>query len=136
MTPLTFGELLANFKSNEDVENIIPIMNNPELQASVIAWKSVKVNFIKNEKCEFDDPNDQWKWLWEQIAYDTASFAIVAGLKPQDAGRVILRLIGLHLIYPDGTINQCAKIYLQGLFKAQLNNMAAGRPGRPKKVKA
>ena len=136
MTPLTFGELLANFKSNEDVENIIPIMNNPELQASVIAWKSVKVNFLKNEKCGFEDPNDQWKWLWEQVAYDTASFAIVAGLKPQDAGRVILRLIGLHLIYPDGTINQCAKIYLQGLFKAQLNNMTSGRPGRPKKVKA
>lgn len=136
MTQLTFGEILANFKSNEDVENIIPIMNNSELQASVIAWKSVKVNFLKNEKCVFEDQNDQWKWLWEQVSYDTASFSIVAGLKPQDAGRVILRLIGLHLIYPDGTINQCAKIYLQGLFKAQLNNMTAGRPGRPKKVKA
>ncbi len=136
MESLTFGEVLANFKSNEDVENIIPIMNNSELQASVIAWKSVKVSFLKNEKCEFEDQNDQWKWLWEQVSYDTVSFAIVAGLKPQDAGRVILRLIGLHLIYPDGTINQCAKIYLQGLFKAQLNNMTAGRPGRPKKVKA
>ena len=135
MENLTFGEVLGKFKSNEDVENIIPIMNNPELQSSVIAWKSVKVSFVNaGETCSFDDPNDQWAWLWKHVSYDVASFAVVAGLRQQDAGRILLRLIGLHLIYPDGTINSCAKIYMQGLFKANLNHMAGGKPGRPKKV--
>lgn len=133
MEGLTFGEVLKEFKNSEDVENIIPVMNNLELQSSIIAWKSVKVNYVKNETCGFSDPNDKWAWLWTQVEYDMTQFAVVAGLKPQDAGRVLLRLIGLRLVYPDGTINHSAKIYMQSLFRANLENMVPRKPGRPKK---
>ncbi len=128
----SFGEVLGEFKSAEDVENIVPLMNNSELQSSLIAWKSVKTAIDPSIECEFTEEHDKWEWLWAHTKYDPNSFAIVAGLRPQDAGKIIVRLIGLRLIYPDGTINNCAKLFLQGMFKAHLEKMSA-KPGRPKK---
>ena len=129
---LSFGEILSSFKDDEDVENVIPIMNSPELQSSIIAWKSVKVKYDSAVMCEYTDPNEQWEWMWAHTQYDVNAFGVIAGLKPQDAGKVLVRLIGLHLIYPDGTIHHGARLYMQSMFKANLTKFS-GKPGRPKK---
>jgi len=109
----SFGEVLASFKKEEEAENIVAIIDDDELQSGMIAWKSVRIKYKAATDCKEMDPTARWNWLWEQIEYDSQGFGIVAGAKAQDVGRLIARLCGLRLIYPDGTINTLAKQYLQ-----------------------
>lgn len=128
---MTFGEILAETKKNEDPENIVPLIEDERLRNAVVAWKSVTISFKSNQDCPLTGEVAQWNWLWSQIEYDQQTFGVVAGLKPQDVEPVLTRLIGLRLVYPDGTINTFAKQYLQAIIMSRLSGKRP--PGRPKK---
>lgn len=115
-----FGGILAEFKKIEEPENIVPLMDDEMLRNGLVAWKSVSITYKKAESCSYNDKNSRWNWLWTMIEYDMTHFAIVAGVKPQDAVSLFRRLMGLRLIYPDGTINEFAKKYLQSLIMAKI----------------
>jgi len=68
--------------------------------------------------------------MWSRINYDSNGFGLVAGVKAQDTTILLQRLIGLRLIYPDGTINKFASQYLQSLIMSKLKG---GQKGRPRK---
>jgi hypothetical protein len=116
----TFGEILAAFKGNEEAENIVAIIEDEELQNNMIAWKSIRIRYRTPSDCAAQDLVERWEWLWGQIEYDVNSFGIVAGAKTQDAGRLLLRLKGLRLIYPDGTIHTLARQYLQTIIMTKI----------------
>jgi len=117
----SFGEVLQSFKSSEEVENVVAIIDNKDLQNGILAWKSVRITYLKAEDCIFKDPNDQWIWLWSRIRYDAKAFGTVAGVSAKDVGSLIERLSGLRLIYPDGTLNGTATAYLRAVIKTRLN---------------
>jgi hypothetical protein len=119
----SFGEILKEFKTSEEAENVVAILNNDELQNCLIAWKSVRVRYKAASDCREVDPICKWEWLWKQIEYDMETYGMVAGIKMQDVGRAIERLKGLKLIYPDGTINNLAKQYLQSTIMAKLRSV-------------
>lgn len=121
----SFGEILANFKANDEVENIVAIITDTALQNGLIAWKSVSIRYKPASDCVEKNPAEQWNWMWDQVEFNSDKFGIVAGLKAQDVGRVLQRLKGLHLIYPDGTIDKMAKSYLQSIIMSKLR-MAQG----------
>lgn len=116
----SFGEVLASFKANEEAENIVAIITDDELQNGMIAWKSVRITFKTHQECDEKDPVAMWNWLWDQILFDSQSYGVVAGIKAQDVGKLLSRLIGLHLIYPDGSINKLAKQYLQTIIMSKI----------------
>lgn len=116
----SFGEELAAFKRDEEAENIVAIIEDEELQNGMIAWKSVQITYRQASDCPEKDTNARWNWLWNQIDYDSQGFGVVAGAKAQDVGRLIARLKGLRLIYPDGTINTLARQYLQAIIMAKI----------------
>lgn len=126
----SFGEVLKEFKEDEDAENIVAIIDNDELQAGMIAWKSVQIRYREASDCKEKDPVARWRWLWEQVDYDAIAFGVVAGAKGQDVGKLISRLVGLRLIYPDGTINNLAKQYLQTIIMSKIRQ-ATPRAQRP-----
>lgn len=119
----SFGEVLQSFKDAEEAENVVAILDNKDLQNGLIAWKSVQVMFLPSEDCTLKNPHDQWKWLWGHVNYDISSFGNVAGVSAKDVGGLISRLMGLRLIYPDGTIHGTASVYLQALIKAKVNSI-------------
>ena len=128
----SIGEILAYFKALEedDVENITPLIENAELRSGIVAWKSVFVKFNDaGAQFEGNGDVDKWKWLWTQVEYDKSEIGTVAGLRTQDIGGVLSRLIGLRLIYPDGTINGMARQFLQAQIMAKLTGKRS--PGRP-----
>ena len=108
----SFGEILSYFKENEDPDNIVPLVEDEELRKAVVAWKSVEIRYKLGE-CDCKDDVSKWNWLWKQVEFNSGDFGVVAGVRQQDVGRMVQRLIGLRLIYPDGTISRFAKQYLQ-----------------------
>ena len=129
---MTFGEVVAYFKTKETdvVENIAPLIDDADLRNALVAWKSVTIKYSDMTECKFTEETSQWNWLWQQIQYDQEMFGTVAGIKAANVGSVITRLIGLRLIYPDGTANSMARQYLQQLI---LQKLSPKRPGRPRK---
>ena len=91
----------------------MPLVEDEELRKAVVAWKSVEIQYKSAAQCSHTGDVAQWNWLWEQVGFDENKFGVVAGLRAQDVGRMVSRLIGLRLVYPDGTISRYAKQYLQ-----------------------
>ena len=116
----SFGEILASFKADEEAENIVAIIDDHDLQNGLIAWKAVRIKYRASQDCQEKDPVAKWQWLWGQIDYDPVEFGVVAGVKAQDVGRLITRLKGLRLIYPDGTVHNLASQFLQSIIMAKL----------------
>jgi hypothetical protein len=115
-----FGDILNEFKGAEEPENIMPLLDDEILRNGVVAWKSVTITFKPLEECKYKDKNSRWNWLWTMVDYDVAHFGVVAGVKQQEAVSLVQRLIGLRLIYPDGTINVFAKKYMQSVIMAKI----------------
>ena len=125
----SFGEILAGFKSRaaNEPENLAPLIDDQMLVNGMIAWKSVSIRFREQKDCCLKSDSEQWEWLWQNVDYDTNTFGIVAGVRQQDVIPLFVRLKGLRLIYPDGTINSLACQYLQGLILGKLRPATRGR---------
>jgi hypothetical protein len=117
---MTLGELIKAFKEAEKADSIIPLVESAELRNGVVAWKSVRVTYKGSTQCGEKEDHLKWEWMWQQVEFDMRSFGVVAGVKPQDAQSLFLRLKGLRLIYPDGTVNDIATKYLVGLVMNKL----------------
>jgi hypothetical protein len=120
MSMATMGELLKYFKKTEAAENIIPLVESEELRNGLVAWKSVAIKYKDNSECELKDEASRWDWMWNQVEYDVKKFGVVAGIAPQHAQQLLIRLQGLRLIYPDGTVNSFASKYLQAIIMSKL----------------
>jgi len=119
----SFGEVLAKFKASEDAESIVPLVDDDELRRGIVAWKSVVIKYKQAGDCEKNDEASQWNWMWEYVEYDQERFGTVAGVRGQDVGKLLARLTGLRLIYPDGSIHKLARQYLQTLIWAKLRQV-------------
>ncbi len=128
---MDLGKILGDFKKSESAESIIPLVDSEELRNGVVAWKSIVVTYKKMTDCKESDEAAKWEWMWTQIDFDVRNFGIVAGVSPQYAANLYMRLKGLRLIYPDGTINSIAAKYLVGLVMAKLP-----KPPKPPKPKS
>jgi hypothetical protein len=109
----SFGEILADFKKSEEPDSIVPLIDGPSLRNGLVAWKSVAITYKAAEECPY---TAKWNWLWTRVEYDTTRFGVIAGVRVQDASVLLQRLIGLRLVYPDGTIHKFGKQYLQSLI--------------------
>lgn len=126
-TGWTFAKLLGVFKSNERPESLVQLLNDPILRSAIVAWPSVPIRITAepNLECECGREADQWKWLWDHVEYDQPMFGIIANVEEHEVHKILIRLVGLRLIYPDGTIHKLAQQYLRSLIIQQL-------PSKPK----
>lgn len=114
-----FIEVLNYFKSKEQIESLLAILHDKKLQDVMIAWQNIKVSYNKELKdASHLDEHDKWELLWSNCSWDKQSLSALSGLNENDALRYILRLKGLKLIYPDGTISNTAAQYMRTEVKA------------------
>ena len=125
MTGDTFEKILAEFKENETADSVVSMIDSKELRNGVAAWKSVVFSYKDNMSTDAVGEAARWNFLWECVEYDYASFGVVAGLKSQEVGNILKRLIGLRLVYPDGTVSRLASNFLSAVILKQ-----TGRPPR------
>lgn len=130
----SFGEVLAFFKSSEDASSIVPLVDDDELRRGIVAWKSVVIRYKQSGTCEHKDEASRWNWLWDNVEFSQDDFGTVAGVRGQDVGKLLARLIGLRLLYPDGTIHNLAKQYLQTLIWSKLRQVQSKEPRRKTEV--
>ena len=116
----SFGEVLESFKRSEEPENLVPLIEDADLRNGVVAWKSVTLKNKPAEDCKYKDDASKWNGMWSRVEFEPTTFGVVAGVKPADTERLLKRLIGLRLIYPDGTIHTYASQYLQSIIMARL----------------
>jgi len=118
---MTFGEVLGRFKNKESVETCVALMDDNTLRNGFLAWTSVRIRYkTPAESCNETEVLAQWDWMWSQIEYERRRFGIVAGVNGQDVEDTITRLIGLKLIYPDGSQNELALLYIRQEVKKRL----------------
>lgn len=117
---MTFGDLLKKFKEGETADSIVPLVEDVDLRNGVVAWKSVIVRNKGMAECEENSEAAQWEWLWKQVDFDLDNFSTVAGVAKQKVTPLFMRMKGLRLIYPDGTVNSYAMKYLQSIILAKL----------------
>lgn len=136
----SFGEILQYFKDNEEAENIVPLVEDEELRKAIVAWKSVEIRYTSSAECGEKNDASKWNWLWKQVDFSQTDFGVVAGVRQQDTGRMVQRLIGLRLIYPDGTISKFAKQYLQMTILSKIrpaskqsSKAEAAKPSEPER---
>jgi len=117
-----FSDILNHFKEKEkeNPECIVPLIEDSVLRNGLVAWRSVKTATEENGKCTELTEVGQWDWMWSTVKYDQRKFAQVAGVPEHEVQRLLNRLIGLRLIYPDGTVNTVAQDYLKALIVSKL----------------
>ena len=129
----TFDQLLDIFKSKggDSAESLIQLINDPVLCNALVAWQATEVRRTKEELCphSIEEEAACWKWLWTQVAFDQNKFGIMVNVQAHEISRIITRIVGLRLVYPDGTIHNMAKQYLRQVIMSKL-------PQKPKKPDA
>ena len=120
---MTFGELLAKFKSIEDElgENALTLLDDTILRNGLLAWQSVIVDYDPDLEYPNDDNNVKfmWKWMWENVSFDAEHFALIVGVQDFEIHSVLERLKAFRLIYPDGTSNSFARACLRQLIRVK-----------------
>jgi hypothetical protein len=129
----TFAGLLEYFKASEDAEMVMPMLDDNILRNAVVSWQSVEIKpkDATDEPCPYTEGKAQWNWMWTRIQYDQRSFGIVAGIAEHKVNDVLTRLMGLRLIYPDGTINSFAKNYLRSMVAKKFGQKKKSKKDEP-----
>lgn len=131
----SFGDVLNHFKRSEEPENLTPLLEDSMLRNGLVAWKAVQVQYNSERckaGCDCDDRLERWEWLWSCVNFNLSEFAAISGAKAQDAKTLFIRLKGLMLIYPDGSLNKLARDLLQSIIMAQLQK-AVSNPSKKSK---
>lgn len=115
----TFEEILEEFKKNESVEDVLPVMDNLSLQKILIAWSKISISRLPIKKAAPSIPNELWRWLWDQIEFKQDEITEITGIK-FDLSKLLKILIGNRIIYPDGSISSFASKILKSILKTKL----------------
>ena len=84
---------------------------------ALVAWKSIVVDFLEEQ--EVDD-NATIDALWDLSSSNIKEFAITIGDTVQDAIPRLRQLKNLRLIYPDGSINEQARVIVSMYIKKKV----------------
>lgn len=123
-------ELLTVFKAQEEqrLECVHPLVKDALLRNFVVAWSVSEVSF---ERPEGEVPHDEagrWNWLWEGVQYDRREISNALKIDQSRIGRLVQRAAAFRLIYPDGTVNQKAIMFIRAEIAKAMSSKKGGRP--------
>lgn len=126
---MNFSELIEDFRNNETVENVLPLVDDSNLRNGILAWRTLKIDIDNlDEECPKENEQEKWDWLWSKVKFDHIKFADVAGILDYKVIKMVTRLQALRLIYPDGTANKQAIKFMSGLAMSRLKSVAKPKP--------
>lgn len=132
---MNFLETLNEFKSQKaNIQKLISLKSDNKLIQGIVAWQNTPVSYTELEYTNDYSMNSKWKWLWACSTFDKNLWGTMAGIKIQEINPLLERLIGLKLIYPDGTIDEYTSMYINSIVMKMINGENK-KIGRPKKEK-
>lgn len=96
---MEFLELLSQYKENPRRESAAMLLLDQDLLKYCVIWKQVEVRRLTNYPL-----TDSWGGLWDCVFVDVEKIALLADHEEVKARKMVERLKGLRLVYPDGTV--------------------------------
>lgn len=112
-------KLQQKAKSSQKMIFLLNPKDTRILQA-LVAWRSINMIFDKEALIQEDATIEA---LWELNQFSVREYAITLGCTVQDALPRLKQLKNLSLIYPDGTINQNARVLVNMHIKKKLSQV-------------
>lgn len=103
---------LETFKKSEAAEQVVPLVDDPELRNLVSIWPNLDVEVTSRRKSF-----GSWSEVWRGVFVDTEDLADILGTPLGITERLFARARAAQLIYPDGSINEFARKYLASLIR-------------------
>lgn len=100
---MNFEELLAQYKANPRRESAALLLIDVLLLKYCVIWKQVPL-----VRTAVPPVADTWEALWACVTVDVATIAMLADDELVKARKMVERLKGLRLVYPDGSIQELA----------------------------
>ena len=110
-----FNKVLADFKSAEQAEDILPILTDTDIQRVVVAWPKIVIKPIGVSAPLPGSFNERWSWLWRHVSWCSRELQEISGVPATRFERIFRQAQGNRLIYPDGSISERASKHLGSL---------------------
>jgi len=123
-------EMIAEFKAEEKQEDTLPLLDDPDLQKVVLAWRRIRVEPVPPEGLPATSfaSNETWYWLWEGQRNYVLDLVLCSGFPTNHISKVerlFRQAKTLRLIYPDGTISSLAARIMGELTAQRINRVRA-----------
>jgi len=123
--PINEKDIINKFKNLEQSNQIICLFNKPYLAEILSAFQILKVernikHILLVNKEEETNEDILWNKLWESYTINQRKYEQITTIRGNRLRSCIEILKGYRLIYPDGTINQYAKIFLKDFIQRRL----------------
>lgn len=106
---MDFAELLDQYKANPRRESVMLLLSDPRLIGYAVIMKQCPPERRKDELgLDMEPAEASWAALWDCVAVDYATVAMLADDELVKARKMVERLKGLRLVYPDGTLPDLA----------------------------
>ena len=111
---MRFEELLAEFKERPRRASVALLLDDPLLFRAVVMFKLVPIRRLDDWLLD-----SSWEALWDCVEVDVSAFAMLADVVEVEARKMLARLKGLRLVYPDGTVQE----QVDKLIEKRLNGL-------------
>ena len=99
---MDFADALDIFKNNPRRESAALLLSDPVLLKYCVIWKQVPVERVTSHVLT----EVNWPALWDCVAVDLPTIAMLADDELVKARKTVERLKGLRLVYPDGSVQE------------------------------
>lgn len=101
---MEFEELLQTYKDNPRREATAVLLQDSELFRFCVIWMQVPTRRWS------DAPRDEtWPALWDCVHVDIGKIALLGDVTEVEAMKMVERMKGMRLVYPDGSVQELVK---------------------------
>lgn len=104
---------VERFRRAENKEVASLVLRDRALQAVIACWPMVRRQVLADALPDGATLDD----CWAAVKFDEREVVELSGVSSGLAISALRRAKGNRLIYPDGSVNQTAKVVLQGIIK-------------------
>ncbi|MDH4451377.1 MAG: hypothetical protein QE265_12435 [Rhodoferax sp.] len=101
---MTYEELLEQYKANPRRESAVVLLDDAELLNYTVYFKQCPPERLLMAGDPVEPMAANWTGLWECVAVNYDGIALLADDELVKARKMVERLKGLRLVYPDGSL--------------------------------
>ena len=105
---MDFDEHLEGFKASPKRENVMLLLNDARLLGYAVIFKQTppERKLVDGEPAQPVDGS--WTALWDCVTVDYKTIAMLADDELVKAQKMVERMKGMRLVYPDGSLQELA----------------------------
>lgn len=118
---MNFDELLEQYKANPKRESAMLLLTDERLLSYAVIFKQSPPERRLVDGIEAEPVEATWRALWDCVNVDLDRIAMLADDELVKARKMLERLKGLRLVFPDGTLQELATKIIVKRIKGALD---------------